>query len=104
MECRARHGVPYESSRNHAPEAGLFFGREAILPWRNSSPVSRKARSSAGQSSKWVAKIFSTMRCVNSGTRRLKHYGRITAFVRQARPVQVVGIPATQPASGWSNP
>src|ERR1700683_1692610 len=47
----------------------LILAGEANLPSRNSVPVSCIARSSAGQSSKSVAKIFSTIIRVSCGTR-----------------------------------
>ena len=49
--------------------AALVFDR------RNSSPASRMARASAGQSSRSVANIFSTMRRVSSGTSRFNITG-----------------------------
>ena len=64
----------HKSSSLHPPdqlqsgEGALVLGEDSSLPSRNSFPVSRRARNRAGQSSKWVAKIFSTMRCVSAGT------------------------------------
>jgi hypothetical protein len=46
----------------------LILDGEVNLPCRKSAPVSCIARSSAGQSSKSVANIFSTINRVSSGT------------------------------------
>src|SRR4029077_8926427 len=56
-------------------ESGAAPNNGSILPLRNSSPVSCVARRSAGQSSMSVAKIFSTIRRVSSGTKRFSITG-----------------------------
>src|SRR5882762_2245081 len=67
-------------------DLALLVDAEAIFPCRNSSPVSRIALSSAGQSSKSVAKIFWTMRCVSSGTKRFSVTGEYpTSSARRAQ-------------------
>src|ERR1700730_11770542 len=64
LYCRS-----YFRSQNFQCRTALILDGEFSLPSRNSAPVSCIARTRAGQSSKSVAKIFSTMIRVSSGTR-----------------------------------
>ena len=65
----------FDRDRTSRSNSALTLVGDLNLPARKSSPASCIARRSAGQSSKSVAKIFSTISRVSSGTRRLSITG-----------------------------
>ena len=89
LNCKIECSIELHASR----PSGTHLRRRVNLPSRNSAPVSCIARRSAGQSSKSVAKIFSTMLSSQLRHEVIQHDGRVSSFIGQASPVQIGRVP-----------
>ncbi len=82
-----------EAGRSKDSGALPFAGRNASLPPRNSSPVSRMARSMASQSSGMRGEDLFDHAPRQFGNHAVERQRAIAHLVGQPRPVQIVGLP-----------